>query len=113
MAKIGINTGTAADSGDGSSLRSGGGIINSNFDEIYSYFGDGSNLTFSGGDWGINDTGITTTSNVGVGTTTASTVLTVVGDVNISGATTASAFRKVILRKLVLEEVLFFVLIIS
>ena len=94
MAKIGINTGTAADSGDGSSLRSGGGIINSNFDEIYSYFGDGSNLTFSGGDWGINDTGITTTSNVGVGTTTASTVLTVVGDVNISGATTASAFRK-------------------
>ena len=37
MAKLGINTGTAANAGDGSALRAGGNIINANFDEIYEF----------------------------------------------------------------------------
>ena len=35
MAKVGINTGTAANAGDGSTLRAGANIVNGNFDEIY------------------------------------------------------------------------------
>lgn len=94
MAKLGINTGSSADAGDGSTLRAGGNIVNSNFDEVYSYFGDGTNLTFTGGDWGVNATGITTTSNVGIGTTTATAALTVSGDVSVSGTSTAAAYVK-------------------
>ena len=37
MAYVGINTGTAANAGDGSTLRAGGNIVNANFDEIYNY----------------------------------------------------------------------------
>ena len=35
MAKVGINTGTSANAGDGSTLRAGANIINANFNELY------------------------------------------------------------------------------
>ena len=47
MAKLGINTGTTANDGTGDTLREAGGKINTNFDEIYSSLGDGTNI-FSG-----------------------------------------------------------------
>ena len=37
MAKVGINTGSAANAGDGSVLRAGANIVNANFDEIYEF----------------------------------------------------------------------------
>lgn len=40
--------------------------------------------------WESNGTGIVTTSNVGIGTTTASSALTVTGDANITGIVTAT-----------------------
>ena len=45
MAKLRINTGPTPDAGDGDSLLADGIKINSNLNEIYSYFGDGNNLT--------------------------------------------------------------------
>ena len=44
MAKVGINTGTSANAGDGSTLRAGANIINANFNELYDALGDGNNL---------------------------------------------------------------------
>jgi len=44
MAKVGINTGTSANAGDGSTLRAGANIINANFDELYTALGDGTTL---------------------------------------------------------------------
>ena len=44
MAKVGINTGTSANAGDGSTLRAGANIINANFDELYDALGDGNTL---------------------------------------------------------------------
>jgi hypothetical protein len=54
MAKLGINTGIVPDDGLGDSLLDGAVKINDNFDEIYTYFGDGTNLTFTtfSGDYG-------------------------------------------------------------
>tara|TARA_B100000029_G_scaffold39554_1_gene36929 strand:- start:1708 stop:3093 length:1386 start_codon:yes stop_codon:yes gene_type:complete len=93
MAKVGINTGTAANAGDGSTLRAGANIINGNFDELYTALGDGSTLapgivtsivagsnisvtgtgevtiSASSSLWEKTDAGINTVSNVGVGTT--------------------------------------------
>jgi len=92
MAYVGLDTGTAANAGDGSTLRAGGNIINANFQEIYTYFGDGSTLSFSGGNWVDVATGINTLSNIGVGTTNPSDPLTVLGAANISGVITASKF---------------------
>ena len=45
MAKQTINIGSTANDGTGSSLRAGGDLINDNFNEIYTAFGDGSTLT--------------------------------------------------------------------
>ncbi len=92
MALVGINTGSAANAGDGSTLRAGANIINANFSEIYTYFGDGTNLSFSGGNWVEVNTGINTLSYVGIGTTNPTDSLTVRGGANISGVTTASKF---------------------
>ena len=92
MAKVGINTGTAANAGDGSTLRAGGNIVNANFDEIYNYFGDGSTLSFAGGNWVDVNTGINTLSYVGIGTTNPTDALTVRGTGNITGVVTASSF---------------------
>ena len=44
MAKVGINTGTSANAGDGSTLRAGANIINDNFNELYDALGDGTTL---------------------------------------------------------------------
>ena len=90
MAYVGLDTGTAANAGDGSTLRAGGNIVNANFKEIYTYFGDGTNLSFSGGNWVDVATGINTLSNIGIGTTNPSDPLTVLGSANISGVVTAS-----------------------
>ena len=45
MAKQTINIGSTANDGTGSTLRVGGDIINDNFNEIYTAFGDGSTLS--------------------------------------------------------------------
>ena len=45
MAKQTINIGSTANDGTGSTLRVGGDIINDNFNEIYTAFGNGSTLT--------------------------------------------------------------------
>ena len=45
MAKQTINVGSTADDGTGSTIRAGGQIVNANFDEIYSTFGDTTNLS--------------------------------------------------------------------
>ena len=45
MAKQTIDIGSSANDGTGSSLRAGGDLINDNFNEIYTAFGDGSTLT--------------------------------------------------------------------
>tara|TARA_Y100000766_G_scaffold262560_1_gene253869 strand:- start:442 stop:2319 length:1878 start_codon:yes stop_codon:yes gene_type:complete len=83
MAKQGITTGTTPNDGTGDTLLSGAVKINSNFDEIYNYFGNGSNLSFTSVVWPSNDTGIHTTSKVGIGTTTASEQLTVSGNISV------------------------------
>ena len=58
-----------------------------------SFSGDGSELTgVAGGKFASNDTGINTTTNVGVGTTTASSALTVTGDGTFTGVVTATTF---------------------
>ena len=66
MSKVGINTGSAPNAGDGSSLLAGANAINANFNELYALLGDGSTLvsgvaTVTGGD--IDVTGIVTASN--------------------------------------------------
>jgi len=92
MALVGINTGSAANAGDGSTLRAGANIVNANFTEIYTYFGDGTNLTYTGGKWISVNTGINTLSYVGIGTTNPTDALTVLGGANISGVATATKF---------------------
>ena len=95
MARQGIGTGTSNNDGTGDSLREGAGKINSNFSEIYNYFGDGTTLNFAGSSkWDTVSSGITTVSNVGVGTTNPTSTLTVLGDVTISGVTTSTSFIK-------------------
>ena len=64
MAYVGLDTGTAANAGDGSTLRAGANIVNANFKEIYNYFGDGSTLSFSGGNCIEVATVFNTLSNV-------------------------------------------------
>ena len=44
MAKVGINTGSAPNAGDGSTLLAGANAVNSNFNEVYNLIGDGTNL---------------------------------------------------------------------
>jgi len=77
MARIGINTGAAPDDGTGDSLRAGGGIINENFREIYTYFGFGSTTVLGAPLWEPTSIGINTLSNVGIGTTNPTSQLTV------------------------------------
>jgi len=83
MAKQGITTGTTPNDGTGDTLLSGAVKINSNFDELYDYFGNGSVLNFTSAVWPQNDTGIHTTRNVGIGTTTATEKLTVDGNISL------------------------------
>ena len=87
MAKLGISTGTTPDDGTGTSLLIGAARINSNFDEIYNYFGTGTNLDYSGGRWVETDVGINTIGSVGIGTTNPTYSLTVKGNTEITGLT--------------------------
>ena len=61
MSIQGINTGFAPNDGNGDSLLDGAVKINSNFSEIYSAFGDGSNLVSY-----VNTSGYSTTANYAV-----------------------------------------------
>ena len=47
MAKQTINIGSSANDGTGTTIRAGGDLINDNFNEIYNYLGDGTNLNGS------------------------------------------------------------------
>ena len=47
MAKQSINIGSSANDGTGTTIRAGGDLINDNFNEIYTYLGDGTNLNSS------------------------------------------------------------------
>jgi hypothetical protein len=84
MARIGINTGSAANDNTGSTLRAAGGIINDNFIEIYTYLGAGSTTTLSAPIWSTTSAGINTLRNVGLGTTNPRFALEV-GAVGASG----------------------------
>ena len=53
MAKQGISTGTNPNDGTGDSLLTGAVKINGNFDELYTYLGNGSSLNYIGGRWQI------------------------------------------------------------
>ena len=44
MAKLGISTGTTPNDGTGDSLLDGAVKVNSNFDEVFTKIGDGTNL---------------------------------------------------------------------
>ena len=95
MSRLGINTGSNPNDGQGDPLRIAMGKINSNFTEIYSTFGDGSNLdsipnvaeNLTGNPIinvsGILNTGITTTEHLEVRNITSTGIVTavqVVGD---------------------------------
>ena len=79
MAKQGITTGSAPNDGTGDTLLAGAVKINSNFNELYTYLGNGSNLNYIGGRWSNTNVGISTLSNVGIGTTSPSQLLHVSG----------------------------------
>jgi len=85
MSKLGINTGTVPNDGTGDTLLQGAIKINSNFDEIYNKFGDGTNLTSIsiGGTWAFNSVGVHTLRNVGIGTTNPTSALTVKGNTSL------------------------------
>ena len=92
MAKQGITTGSAPNDGTGDTLLAGAVKINSNFDELYTYLGNGSNLSYIGGRWSNTNVGISTLSNVGIGTTNPTSALTVTGDGKVTGVVTATTF---------------------
>jgi hypothetical protein len=92
MAKLGISTGITPNDGLGDSLLDGAIKINSNFSEIYSHFGNGTNLTSIGGTWTSTSVGIHTLKNVGIGTTNPTSKLTVTGDGKFIGIVTATTF---------------------
>jgi len=66
MAKQIIGRGSAANDGTGDNLRDGAGKINDNFDELYTAFGDGTNIT--SGTF-ITDTGTHTLENKSISLT--------------------------------------------
>ena len=81
MARQGINTGFAPNDGNGDSLLDGAVKVNSNFSEIYSTFGDGTNLVSY-----VNNAGVSTVS----GYSTSSGIATVSGYATIAGYSTSS-----------------------
>ncbi len=70
MPKALISTGSLPNDGSGDTLRTAGQKINSNFNEIYNSLGNGSVLAPVLWENGV--LGITTTSDVGIGTTSPS-----------------------------------------
>jgi len=89
MARVAINTGASANDGTGNNLRVAGGILNSNFLELYTYLGAGSTTVLSAPIWSSTNAGINTLRNVGIGTTNPTSALTVTGNTLISGVTTS------------------------
>ena len=86
MAKQIINIGSTVNDGTGTTLRAGGDLINDNFNEIYTAFGDGSTLTsgFVSATGTVTLTNKTLTSPVIANiTSTADIDLTATNDVNI------------------------------
>ena len=94
MARQGIFTGFTPNHGLGDSLASGAVKINANFEEIYTQFGDGTELSSnagSAGTWSKSSTyGISTSKYVGIGTTMPQSQLHVEGNVLLAGITTGS-----------------------
>ena len=97
-----IDTGINPNDGTGDNLREAGGIVNSNFLEIYQYLGAGSSTVLSSPVWNKNVFGISTTASVGIGTTiprfslevgtvgASGTSLYVNGDIRSTGIITSS-----------------------
>ena len=97
MAKLGINTGSAANDGTGDGLRLGGGKVNDNFDEIYSAIGDGTTLRIGTGSTCAITVG---ESQVGIGSQIPAYMLDVRGgigatNISISGIATVVDLRGV------------------
>ena len=92
MSRVAINTGASANDGTGDNLRSAGGILNSNFLELYTYLGAGSTTILSAPLWSSTNVGINTLKNVGIGTTNPTSALTVIGNGTFTGIVTATTF---------------------
>ena len=94
MARQGIFTGFTPNDGLGDSLALGASKVNANFSEIYTTFGDGTNLSANAGSAGTwtkaGNTGIYTSKNVGIGTTLPTASLYVSGNVQLTGITTGT-----------------------
>ena len=94
MARQGIFTGFTPNDGLGDSLASGAVKVNANFSEIYTTFGDGTNLSVNAGSAGtwskVGSTGIATSKYVGIGTTVPTSQFHVVGNAWMSGITTGT-----------------------
>jgi len=94
MARQGIFTGFTPNDGLGDSLASGAVKINANFEEIYTQFGDGTELSSnagSAGTWSKASTyGISTSKYVGIGTTLPQSQLHVEGNALLAGITTGT-----------------------
>ena len=94
MARQGIFTGFTPNDGLGDSLALGASKVNQNFSEIYSTFGDGTNLSVNAGSAGTwtkaGNSGIYTSKNVGIGTTDPTASLFVSGNVQLTGITTGT-----------------------
>ena len=88
MAKLGIFTGTSANDTTGDTLSQGAVKINSNFSEIYTALGDGTNITNSLSS--ITVAGLSTFTNgpvlIGSGIQTGTSKLQVSGDTFITGS---------------------------
>jgi len=105
MAKVGINTGSAPNAGDGSTLLAGANAVNSNFNEVYNLIGDGTNLLAGIVTSIVGGTNVTVSGATGAVTINASggggggsiagidtTGTSVFNQINASGVTTAATF---------------------
>ena len=89
MSRQGINTGFAPNDGNGDSLLDGAVKINQNFSEIYSTFGDGTNLVSY-----ATIAGYSTSSGVST-YATSSTYATIAGYSTSSGVSTSSGYATI------------------